>query len=152
MGVAARLEFHAAKLCLGAPRGKHAANFAGSSAQESDDAKIGYDNNADADILDAGDDIHVDNDFGSNVLSLSYDTAGDQGGSPKANASGSDTTAGFYYSGWGSANVSFARWSICETRNGSTQATFQHLGGLGGVGVPPAGCHALAGGMGMMDC
>ncbi|HUU96954.1 MAG TPA: RHS repeat-associated core domain-containing protein [Phycisphaerae bacterium] len=38
--------------------------------------KIGYDNNSDNDIADAGDDIQVDDSFGSNVLSLSYDNNG----------------------------------------------------------------------------
>jgi len=38
--------------------------------------KIGYDNNADADILDAGDDLQASDDFGSNAMSLSYDNNG----------------------------------------------------------------------------
>jgi len=57
----------------------------GSSIQQYDDLKIGYDNNSDDDIADDGDDIQIDDSFGSNVLSLSYDTEGDQGGSPKGN-------------------------------------------------------------------
>ena len=48
----------------------------GSAAQQYDDVKIGYDNNADDDILDAGDDIQASDDFGSNVMSLSYDNNG----------------------------------------------------------------------------
>ncbi|HUU95281.1 MAG TPA: RHS repeat-associated core domain-containing protein [Phycisphaerae bacterium] len=48
----------------------------GSSFQRYDDVKIGYDNNSDDDIADAGDDIQVDDSFGSNVLSLSYDNNG----------------------------------------------------------------------------
>ncbi|MEW6252432.1 MAG: hypothetical protein AB1716_17475, partial [Planctomycetota bacterium] len=55
----------------------------GSAAQQYDDVKIGYDNNGDDDILDASDDIQASDDFGSNVMSLSYDNNGnltDDGG------------------------------------------------------------------------
>ena len=45
----------------------------GSAAQQYDDVKIGYDNNGDDDILDAGDDIQASDDFATNVLTLSYD-------------------------------------------------------------------------------
>jgi hypothetical protein len=38
--------------------------------------KIGYDNNGDGDILDAGDDIQMSDDFNSNVMSLTYDNNG----------------------------------------------------------------------------
>ncbi len=57
----------------------------GSSIQQYDDVRIGYDNNSDDDIADDGDDIQIDDGFSSNVISLSYDTEGDQGGSPKGN-------------------------------------------------------------------
>jgi hypothetical protein len=58
-----------------------------------DDVKLGFDTErdqggsvkGDGDILDAGDDVLVDDDFNSNQISLSYDTEGDQGGSPKGN-------------------------------------------------------------------
>jgi hypothetical protein len=36
----------------------------------------GYDNNADGDILDAGDDIQVSDDFNSATVSLTYDNNG----------------------------------------------------------------------------
>ncbi len=41
-----------------------------------DDVKVGYDNNADGDILDAGDAIQVSDNFNSNAMSLSYDNNG----------------------------------------------------------------------------
>ena len=41
-----------------------------------DDVKIGYDNNGDGDILDAGDDVQVSDNFSSNVMSLTYDNNG----------------------------------------------------------------------------
>jgi len=41
-----------------------------------DDVKIGYDENGDGDILDAGDEIQVADSFDSNVVSLSYDNNG----------------------------------------------------------------------------
>ncbi|MBU0639834.1 MAG: hypothetical protein KKB50_13280 [Planctomycetes bacterium] len=46
------------------------------STQQFDDVKVGYDNNADADILDAGDEIQIQDDFNSNVMSLSFDNNG----------------------------------------------------------------------------
>jgi hypothetical protein len=47
-----------------------------SSAITFDNFKVGLDNNSDDDIADAGDDILVSDDFGSNVISLSYDNNG----------------------------------------------------------------------------
>ena len=44
--------------------------------QQYDDVKIGYDNNGDGDILDAGDDLQVSDNFSSNVMSLTYDNNG----------------------------------------------------------------------------
>jgi hypothetical protein len=41
-----------------------------------DDLKVGYDDNADGDILDAGDYIQIDDDFSSTTLSLTYDNNG----------------------------------------------------------------------------
>ena len=38
--------------------------------------KIGIDSNGDGDILDAGDDIQASDDFGTNVLTLTYDDNG----------------------------------------------------------------------------
>ena len=49
----------------------------GSSIQQSDDVKTGYDKSSDGDTADAGDDIQVDDAFSSNVMSLSYDTEAD---------------------------------------------------------------------------
>ena len=49
---------------------------AGSSIQQYDNVKIGYDNNADGDIDDAGDDIQVSDSFNSDVITLSYDNNG----------------------------------------------------------------------------
>jgi hypothetical protein len=48
----------------------------GSSLQQFDDVQIGYDNNGDGDILDAGDELQVDDDFSTNVITLSYDNNG----------------------------------------------------------------------------
>ena len=48
----------------------------GSAVQQYDDVKIGYDNNGDGDILDAGDDIQVLDPFTSNQMSLTYDHNG----------------------------------------------------------------------------
>ena len=42
----------------------------------SDDLEIGYDNNSDGDIADAGDDMQIEDDFNSNQTSLTYDNAG----------------------------------------------------------------------------
>jgi len=173
-----------------------------------DDVKLGFDNNGDGDILDAGDEVLVDDNFNSNQISLSHDNNGNltldiavaarrrrsrsdpatalppqcQGltadgvynyvydfknrlrkaqlvvGSdtttigeyeyygdmrrskktvsnhgPEVVANdGGNTTVVFYYAGWGnmgSIGVSPVRWSICETRNGSNQTTFQYLWG-----------------------
>lgn len=44
--------------------------------QRFDDFKIGIDNNADGDILDGGDDVQIDDDFNSGVVSLAYDDNG----------------------------------------------------------------------------
>ncbi|TWT40548.1 hypothetical protein RAS1_42600 [Phycisphaerae bacterium RAS1] len=44
--------------------------------QQFDDFKVGYDNNADLDIDDGGDDIQIDDDFNSGVISLTYDNNG----------------------------------------------------------------------------
>ncbi|GAG04515.1 unnamed protein product [marine sediment metagenome] len=41
-----------------------------------DNLKIGYDNNSDDDIDDAGDDVVVDEDFSSDNQSISYNKAG----------------------------------------------------------------------------
>ena len=43
------------------------------SGEQCDDVRIGYDNNGDGDILDAGDDLQIDDDFSSNQMSLTYD-------------------------------------------------------------------------------
>jgi RHS repeat-associated protein len=62
---------------------------------------------------------------------------------------GGNTTVRFYYggavarppsAGLGGAGFQPAgsRWNICETRNGSNQATFQYVWGTGGVGFQPA--------------
>ena len=48
----------------------------GPALQQYDDVKIGYDNNGDGDILDAGDDLQVSDNFSSNVMSLTYDNNG----------------------------------------------------------------------------
>ena len=48
----------------------------GSATQLYDDVKIGYDSNADADILDAGDTIQVVDDFNTNKITLAYDHDG----------------------------------------------------------------------------
>ncbi len=45
-------------------------------AEQFDSFKVGYDNNADADIDDAGDDVQVDDNFDSAAISLSYDNNG----------------------------------------------------------------------------
>ena len=50
---------------------------------------------------------------------------------------GGNTTVHYYYSG--GAGVSPANWNICETRNGSSQTTFQYVWGLGGTGFQPVG-------------
>ena len=42
----------------------------------SDDLEIGYDNNSNGDIADAGDDMQIEDDFNSNQTSLTYDNAG----------------------------------------------------------------------------
>ncbi len=47
-----------------------------STVHQFDDVKLGFDNNGDGDILDAGDDVLVDDDFNSNQISLSYDNNG----------------------------------------------------------------------------
>jgi hypothetical protein len=44
--------------------------------QQFDDVKVGYDNDADGDIADAGDDIQVLDSFDSSVMSLTYDDNG----------------------------------------------------------------------------
>ncbi|MCG3129272.1 MAG: hypothetical protein CHACPFDD_04193 [Phycisphaerae bacterium] len=41
-----------------------------------DNFKVGYDNNADDDIDDAGDDIQIDDDFASSAMTLTYDDNG----------------------------------------------------------------------------
>jgi RHS repeat-associated protein len=48
----------------------------GSVLQQFDDVKVGYDNDADGDIADAGDDIQVLDSFDSSVMSLTYDDNG----------------------------------------------------------------------------
>jgi hypothetical protein len=53
--------------------------------QQFDDVKVGYDNDADGDIADAGDDIQVLDSFDSSVMSLSYGSECDQGGSTNGN-------------------------------------------------------------------
>ncbi len=50
--------------------------FSGTSSPIFDDAKIGYDNNADADIDDPGDDIVWSEDFGSSSVTAYHDHAG----------------------------------------------------------------------------
>ena len=45
-------------------------------AQEFDDVQVGFDNNSDGDILDAGDAIQANDDFSSNVVNLVYDDNG----------------------------------------------------------------------------
>ena len=50
--------------------------FGGTSTPEFDNVKIGYDNNNDGDIADAGDDIIWDEDFGSTSTTVSHDHAG----------------------------------------------------------------------------
>ena len=47
-----------------------------SSSLTFDNFKVGLDNNGDDDIADAGDDQLLSDDFGSNVISLSYDDNG----------------------------------------------------------------------------
>jgi RHS repeat-associated protein len=47
-----------------------------STVHQFDDVKLGFDNNGDGDILDAGDDVLVDDNFNSNQTSLSYDDNG----------------------------------------------------------------------------
>ena len=44
-----------------------------SAVTQFDDFKVGFDNNDDGDIADAGDDILVDDDFNSNQTSFTYD-------------------------------------------------------------------------------
>jgi hypothetical protein len=60
-----------------ARRGESRVQGAGdSTVHQFDDVKLGFDNNGDGDILDAGDDVLVDDDFNSNQISLSYDDNG----------------------------------------------------------------------------
>jgi YD repeat-containing protein len=59
--------------------------------QPYDDVKIGYDNNGDGDILDAGDDVQVSDNFNSNVMSLTYDDNGNLT---------SDGVYQYVYDGW----------------------------------------------------
>ena len=47
-----------------------------SAVTQFDDFKVGFDNNSDGDITDAGDDILVDDDFNSNQTTLTYDDNG----------------------------------------------------------------------------
>ena len=47
-----------------------------SAVTQFDDFKVGFDNNSDGDIADAGDDILVDDDFNSNAATLTYDDNG----------------------------------------------------------------------------
>ena len=144
------------------------------STQQFDDVKVGFDNNADGDIDDAGDDIQIDDDFNTNVITLSYDNNGNltndgllkyeydawnrlveairtdgtdettiatyayypdnrrsekivtNCGTEIVSGDGGNTTVRFYYCGTG---FQPENWSICETRNGSNQTTFQYLWG-----------------------
>ena len=48
----------------------------GSAAQQYDDFKVGLDNNSDLDIDDGGDEVVINDDFSTNVISLSYDNNG----------------------------------------------------------------------------
>jgi RHS repeat-associated protein len=59
--------------------------------QQYDDVKIGYDNNGDGDIADAGDTIEVSDDFTSSGMSLSYDNNGNLT---------SDGVLQYVYDGW----------------------------------------------------
>ncbi|MFN0134764.1 MAG: hypothetical protein ACKVS9_01460 [Phycisphaerae bacterium] len=56
----------------------HVGLFRGSvsNSQDFDDFRAGYDNNADLDINDAGDDVLVSDDFATNVVSPTYDNNG----------------------------------------------------------------------------
>ena len=86
----------------------------GSSAQEFDNLKVGYDNNSDGDIADAGDDIQIEDDFSSNVMSLTYDN------------NGSLTDDGIFeyvYDGWNRL-VEVTRRPDAET----TVATYEYYG------------------------
>ncbi len=56
--------------------GLYRAASSSGAVQQYDAVKIGYDNNGDGDILDAGDDLQVSDDFASNVMSLTYDDNG----------------------------------------------------------------------------
>ncbi|MCG3126249.1 MAG: hypothetical protein CHACPFDD_01079 [Phycisphaerae bacterium] len=145
-------------------------HIANTAAQDFDDVKIGYDNNADLDLDDAGDSIVINDDFASNATSLSYDDNGNltddgvfkfvydawnrlvgvksryTGGTTQTTFAtyaydganrrtskvvtnngvevypndGGNTTVNFYYDD---------QWRIVETRNGSSQTTWQHLWG-----------------------
>ncbi|MCG3129245.1 MAG: hypothetical protein CHACPFDD_04166 [Phycisphaerae bacterium] len=145
-------------------------HIASTAAQDFDDVKIGYDNNADLDIDDGGDSLVINDDFASNATTLSYDDNGsltDDGvfkfvydawnrlvlvksrytasttqttfatyaydGANRRNSKvvansgvevypndGGETTVHFYYDD---------DWRIVEMRNGSNQATWQHLWG-----------------------
>jgi YD repeat-containing protein len=59
--------------------------------QQYDDVKIGYDNNGDGDIADAGDTIEVSDDFASSGMSLTYDNNGNLT---------SDGVLQYVYDGW----------------------------------------------------
>ena len=63
----------------------------GSSAQQYDDVLIGYDNNDDGDIADAGDDVQVADLFSSNAITLTYDNDGNLT---------ADGLLGYVYDGW----------------------------------------------------
>ena len=65
--------------------------MAGTSAQQYDDVLIGYDNNDDGDIADAGDDVQVADLFSSNAITLTYDNDGNLT---------ADGLLGYVYDGW----------------------------------------------------
>ncbi|MBL8880219.1 MAG: hypothetical protein JNG88_13960, partial [Phycisphaerales bacterium] len=48
----------------------------GTNSQQFDDFKVGYDNNGDGDADDAGDDVQIEDDFASGVVTLAYDNNG----------------------------------------------------------------------------
>ncbi|MCG3126250.1 MAG: hypothetical protein CHACPFDD_01080 [Phycisphaerae bacterium] len=85
-------------------------HIASTAAQDFDDVKIGYDNNADLDIDDGGDSIVINDDFASNSTTLSYDDNGNLT---------DDGLFKFAYDAWNRLVAVKSRYS-----SGTTQTTF----------------------------
>ncbi|MCG3125607.1 MAG: hypothetical protein CHACPFDD_00432 [Phycisphaerae bacterium] len=96
--------------CSAGHAGLFHGHIASTAAQDFDDVKIGYDNNADLDLDDGGDSLVINDDFASNATTLSYDDNG---------SLTDDGIFKFAYDAWNRLVAVKSRYS-----SGTTQTTF----------------------------